>query len=213
MSDYLACANGCTIRDEHRTSCSDDTCTGCLPRPAQFGCLCAKDWYALELAWSEWALLEPYLVYDRLSPRNEDGGHTPAGPSIPLPQTALSADEVRSWLRDEPQDARSWVSTVDGAQQAAGFTRAVQRAVRAHSIEEKPHQLHRLRCVDCGRIVAWYPPARQFDPVEVRCECGRVITEDDQWKAWRRTFDGWEQYEQAALEVIADIETRKGRSA
>lgn len=28
-----ACATGCTLRDKHHTTCSDDTCRGCLPRP------------------------------------------------------------------------------------------------------------------------------------------------------------------------------------
>ncbi|MGN6200006.1 hypothetical protein [Humibacter sp.] len=217
MSDYLACAAGCTIRDEHLTSCDGFkriggeyvTCTGCVPKPAAFGCLCARDWYALELAWSEWAILEPYLVrYARLSPRNTDGARSPAGPSVPLPQTALSADEVRSWLRDEPQNARSWVSTVEGAQHAVGFTRAVQRAARAHQIAEKPRKLQRMRCQDCGQLVAWMPPAGAFQPLTVKCEgCGREITEEQQWQSYRRTGDGWESYEQAAIDIVAEIET------
>lgn len=218
MSEYLECANGCTIRDQHLSNCDGFrrvngeylTCTGCVPKPAAFGCLCARDWYALELAWSEWAILEPFLArYARLSPRNTDGGRSPAGPSLPLPQTALSWDEVRSWLRDEPQNARAWVSTVEGAQHAVGFTRAVQRAVRAHQIEDRPKHLQRMRCT-CGSLVVWLPPQNVGDLVEVRCEsCGRTVTEEDQFKAYRRTTDGWERYEEPALEVIAAIEERR----
>lgn len=211
---YLECANGCTIRDEHLDTCTNELCRGCLPKPAQVGCLCARDWYALEVAWSEWAILEPFLAkYARLSPRNEDGSRSPAGPSIPLPQTILAWDECRSWLRSEPQNARSWVSTVDGAVQAVGFTRAVQRAARAHIIEERSHQLQRMRCPDCGLIVAWMPPRYAGDEVSVQCDgCGRRITETEQWKAWRRTSDPeqpWERYETPAIDVIAQIETRR----
>jgi hypothetical protein len=36
------CASGCTIRGHHVTACEDrETCKGCLPRPGEFGRLCA----------------------------------------------------------------------------------------------------------------------------------------------------------------------------
>ena len=208
---YLECANGCTIRDEHLDTCTNELCRGCLPKPAQVGCLCARDWYALEVAWSEWAILEPYLAkYARLSPRNEDGSRSPAGPSIPLPQTLLAWDEVRSWLRDEPQNARAWVSTVEGAEHAVRFTRAVQSAVRSHQIEEKPRRLQRMRCQDCGQLVIWMPPDGAFQPVTVKCDgCGRTITDEDQWTTYQKTSRGWEGRWQAAIDVIAEIETRR----
>ena len=213
---YLECANGCTIRDEHLDTCTNELCRGCLPKPAQVGCLCARDWYALEVAWSEWAILEPFLAkYARLSPRNEDGARSPAGPSIPLPQTLLAWDEVRSWLRSEPQNARAWVSTVEGALEAVGFTRAVQRAARAHVVEEKPRHLVRMRCPNPVHeerppIVVWMPPQYAGDTVSVKCEeCGRTITDEEQWTAYRRTVDGWEGYRQQAIDTIAEIETRR----
>lgn len=204
----------CVHLGEHHSGCEDDGCPGCLPREARYGVACERCWRALELAWSEWSLLEPYLTrYSRLSPRNESAGHPPAGPSIPLPQTALAADEVRSWLRSEPQDARAWVSTVDGAVQAVGFTRAVQRAARAHQIEERSRQLVRMRCPNCASLVAWMPPRFAGDEVSVQCDgCGRRITETEQWAAYRRTGDQerpWEKYQEAAIDVIAQIETRR----
>jgi len=205
---YLACAAGCTIRDQHYDSCTDLSCRGCVERGADVGCLCLRCFRGLEIAWSEWAILEPYLVkYARLSPRNEDGSRSPAGPSVPLPQTALSWDEVRSWLRDEPQNARAWVSTVEGAQHAVGFTRAVQRAVRAHQIEDRPKHLQRMRCT-CGSLVVWLPPQNVGDLAEVRCEsCGRTVTEEDQWKTYVKTTEGWEGRLQPAIDVVAEIET------
>lgn len=210
--NYLVCAGGCLIRDEHYESCTGDGCSGCIPRGAAVGCLCLRCFRGLEVAWSEWAILEPFLArYSRLSPRNDDGGRSPAGPSIPLPQTLLAWDEVRSWLRSEPQDARSWVSTVDGAIQAVGFTRAVQRAARAHQIEERSRQLQRMRCPSCSQIVAWMPPRFAGDEVSVECEgCGRRITETEQWKNYRRDTDGdWERYTRPAIDIVADIETRR----
>lgn len=43
-----ACITGCMIRGQHETTCEDrDTCAGCLPRPAEFGHLCAWDWQRL----------------------------------------------------------------------------------------------------------------------------------------------------------------------
>lgn len=212
MSEYLACVAGCIVRDQHYASCVDDTCRGCVERGADVGVLCMRCWRALELAWSEWALLEPFLAkYARLTPRNTDGSRSPAGPSIPLPQTYLAADEVRSWLRSEPQNARSWVSTVEGALEAVGFTRAVQAAARAHQIEERSRRLQRMRCPDCSSLVAWMPPANQFDPVSVRCEgCGRQITEDEQWRTWHRDAEGdWEEQHESALDIITTIEERR----
>ena len=39
-----ACAAGCTLRDQHRADCADDTCRGCLPRPAADGLqVCLRD--------------------------------------------------------------------------------------------------------------------------------------------------------------------------
>lgn len=34
------CVRGCTTRGDHRTTCPDDECRGCLPRSAEFGTLC-----------------------------------------------------------------------------------------------------------------------------------------------------------------------------
>ena len=37
----IACARGCTQRNQHHTGCDHgDDCAGCLPRPARFGILC-----------------------------------------------------------------------------------------------------------------------------------------------------------------------------
>lgn len=206
----------CVHLGEHHSGCEEAECRGCLPREARYGVVCARCWYALELAWAEWSLLEPYLTrYSRLSPRNESVGRAPAGPSIPLPQTALAADEVRSYLVGEPQDARAWVSTVDGARDAVGFTRAVQRAVRAHQIAERPRTLVRMRCPNpihgtTPPLVVWEPPQYAGDTVSVKCEeCGRTITDEEQWTAYRRTVDGWEGYQQQAIDVVAEIETRR----
>lgn len=45
------CLRGCTIRRQHQPNPPEDhdpdTCTGCLPRPAEYGNLCAWDWQRL----------------------------------------------------------------------------------------------------------------------------------------------------------------------
>lgn len=213
MSDYLECAGGDIIRDEHRSTCTDDGCRGCLPKPAQWGCLCTAHWYRLVDAITEWSVLERHLDENAvLSPRESGLSRSPAGPRLPLPQTFLAADEVRSWLRSYTGDARSWVSTVQGAQDAVRFTKAVESAARTHVIEEKPRQVVRMRCPNplhgaYPPLVTWYPPAAQFELMEVKCDCGWHADEETQWKAWRRTYDGWEAYKQPAIDAIAEIES------
>lgn len=208
VSGYLECAGGCTIRDEHYDTCTDPDCRGCVPRGAEVGCLCLRCWRALEVAWSEWALLEPYLLrFDRLSPRNYVGGHSHAGPRVPLSPTYLAWEEVRSWLVSEPQDPMTWISTIEGAVQAMGFEDAVRRAVKAHQYEEKSRQLQRMRCPNCGAMVVRQPPADRLLPVEVACaSCGWKINEYDQWTQVRKEDGGWVREHPDALEVIADIE-------
>jgi len=52
------------------------------------------------------------------------------------------------------------------------------------------------------------PPAGAFEPVTVTCEsCGRTITEDEQWTTYQKTSHGWEARMQAAIDVVAEIET------
>jgi hypothetical protein len=44
-----ACTVGCTIRGQHRADCADrDKCRGCIPRPAEYGTLCAWCWQRLQ---------------------------------------------------------------------------------------------------------------------------------------------------------------------
>lgn len=52
MTTTKTCISGCKIRGQHRTDCETreakvDPCKGCLPRPAEFGRLCAWDFQRL----------------------------------------------------------------------------------------------------------------------------------------------------------------------
>lgn len=192
------------------------SCPGCVPERAAVGCVCLRCWRALTLRWSQWEGLEPYLArYAVLSPRERSAMRSPQGPRVPLPATFLAWEEVRSTLAGEPQSPESWVSRVDGAAEAVRFTYAVAQAVAAHQYQDRERLLVRMRCTQpgCNGRVAWFPPSGRFEPMTVKCEvCKHVISEDDQWTAWRRTYEGeWEKYQEAAIDVIAQIET--GRKA
>jgi hypothetical protein len=41
------CIEGCVVRGKHLPTCQDDTCLGCLPRPAEFGLTCPWTWQRL----------------------------------------------------------------------------------------------------------------------------------------------------------------------
>lgn len=55
-----ACIRGCTTRNQHHDTCSDQACTGCQPRPATLGLLCAscanrlQDWLSNDTAEPGW---------------------------------------------------------------------------------------------------------------------------------------------------------------
>jgi len=118
------------------------------------------------------------------------GGRTTPTGYVPLPQTTLAADEVRSWLTGAPDDARAWVSTLDGAAKAVQFSFAVQRAARAHQIQEQNTRLHRMHCPACARLLlVRIPPAAFLDDVTVKC-----------------THCGWTQNDPSKIDEIAAIE-------
>lgn len=43
------CAYHCTLTAQHTTTCTSETCRGCLPRPAEHGTLCNWCWQRLNL--------------------------------------------------------------------------------------------------------------------------------------------------------------------
>lgn len=75
-----ACVEGCSIRGQHRTTCETrdaevDPCTGCLPREAEFGNLCAFAWQRLNSDVIDAAPLVRHLRFLA----EPDAGRKPAG--------------------------------------------------------------------------------------------------------------------------------------
>jgi hypothetical protein len=122
MSETNPCASGCRTRDAHRAECGDDTCRGCLPRPATRGVLCDPCWMhlAADLAavpdlmdhLAETARLE---IAASAKPLTTDPVHRgDAAHQTVLPAAYLAADElwslVTSWaqvvLEEHPADLR-----------------------------------------------------------------------------------------------------------
>lgn len=105
-----ACARGCTIRDRHLAACPDVIeCPGCLPRLADYGLLCARDWQQLNGHIVEAASLVRHLR-DEVADPDSAGGSAPAssGPRVyrdPSEGSVLSpaigaADELHATLAE-----------------------------------------------------------------------------------------------------------------
>lgn len=80
MTTTKACISGCTIRGSHLTTCETrdakiDPCTGCQPRPAEFGQLCAFCWQRLNSD----VVDAPGLVRHLRFLAEPDAGRKPAG--------------------------------------------------------------------------------------------------------------------------------------
>lgn len=190
----------CTIRREHRVTCGNEECTGCLPRPAVRGYLCERHYDDVEHAYARWDDYERLIRHAGDSAVSRDGGGRSSGPTgyVPIPALALSLDEcnrfIASFLNLPNPRIHLWVSTASGARDAIQFARAAERAYRDHEVRERPHKIPTVRCPHCGqKTLVWLPPVFFRSEVTVTCQndtCGRDLT-------------------QSAFEVIADIETRK----
>lgn len=109
-----SCWQGCTIRGQHHTDCSDDTCRGCLPRPTDTGHLCRACYNRAEHALVELAVRIPWLetlgrslaMIPAAAPADPDttSRRDPAEGSV-LHAAFLRADEIRG-------DLRGWVQVV-----------------------------------------------------------------------------------------------------
>lgn len=124
MTTAKACIEGCSIRGQHQTTCETrdakvDPCTGCLPRAAEFGNLCAFGWQRLNADVIDAAPLVRHLR-EMAEP---DAGRKPAGDGRSMGDPAWgsilsaaigSADEIHaqlaSWalliLEEHPNGAR-----------------------------------------------------------------------------------------------------------
>lgn len=107
-----ACANGCTIRDQHLPDCDGTAvrldgetveCRGCLPRPAEHGVLCARCWARLQSTVRTLPALVDHLELmarpSIASPSGAGGGgHRPPGPRSLYPEALGVADDLAAIL-------------------------------------------------------------------------------------------------------------------
>lgn len=188
----------CTVRDEHLSSCGDDSCGGCLPRRARFGMLCPRCFGRVERALRlHWEFLR-MLSGVRNAVTRDGGSHSRPGPGVPLSGIQLDRDELWSMLESLPRagDAQSWVSTFNGALDALRFAKRMQQVAATHPWQESEHPVQIARCPKCARrTLRWRPPAVEFAPVTVACadpRCGYSMLQD-------------------RFELLADIEERARR--
>jgi hypothetical protein len=242
----------CTIRGEHLTSCQNDACTGCLPRPAEHGLLC----YSCAAKFDEALALSVDLISHCRSiesgPRDTSGVRTAPGSRVILPASWMQADTLYrqlaavavaysvDWGVEEPEwditashhngfhpeapiEAVWWVTdllvryvttAVDqlrtkhhGAEQAVRYVDAVQTALHAFPLEQKPRRIRHVRCRVCGHeSLRWKPPLEHLDPIVIQCSnlaCGAL------WDPQMVDYD----IRQLREQIEADLLGQKGTAA
>lgn len=177
----------CKARDLHLETCQRDDCTGCFPRSADRGFLCAAHFDRLEHAYARWSEFETRassLGLSRAVQRDTGGVKTRADGHVNLTAVYLALDECRRHLASA-EGHRSldlWVSTEAGAADGIQFAAAAERAYRAHETVERPHRIRRIRCPECQQQMIWHPPAWFEGHVSVRCgndECQHMLNQDE----------------------------------
>lgn len=220
-NDRLPGIRPCTLRDVHRVTCHDHpgwtvnpgTCTGCLPREASRGFLCRACYARVEDALLRWDQFARMLRGVDRAVTPEPGPRSSQQGWVPFPGTYLALDECERFLASRRgRRLEEWVSNEAGAADAIQFAHAAERAYRTHQVEEQAARLHRFRCQRCGQLATVRnPPMYDRARITVRCEnCHHTIYEGDMWTSARLTTDGdWEAFKEEAIDVIADIETRR----
>lgn len=106
MTTSTPCAEGCVYRGRHLDECDTTACTGCLPRPAEFGLLCAFGWQRLHSDVVDIATLVHHLR-DVAEPHATakaptDGPRAPGDPAEAsvLPDALTAADELHAALAE-----------------------------------------------------------------------------------------------------------------
>lgn len=184
----------CTIRDEHLETCQNDSCWGCFPRLATFGCLCT---HCYEKADDTLGRIGSMIVHLRSI---ANGGQalgekvaTSREPRLPVPQSWLSADELLVALGGQPipstasieqtavlvgdtvaewSDTLARVSTVEGARAAVVATLLLQKALhRWPNAEAEVRAIPRpIRCTNCSSLALYrYAPLEYLGDLYVEC--------------------------------------------
>lgn len=90
----------CTVHDEHLSGCLGGTCSGCLPRKAEHGCLCRnchEKWVAALTVTVE---LVTFLLSGGSAPVDVNRQRGRPGPRLPIPSGRLAADQIVTNLCD-----------------------------------------------------------------------------------------------------------------
>lgn len=108
MTTIKACLTGCTIRNEHLTTCETrntktNPCRGCLPRQAEYGNLCPWCWQRLHADTIDAANLVKHLRFiaepDAAAKPPSDGrSHGDPAEADLIPDAINAADEIHSTL-------------------------------------------------------------------------------------------------------------------
>ncbi|WP_349862629.1 hypothetical protein [Leifsonia sp. WHRI 6310E] len=199
ITNQMDDARSCTIFGQHTVLCDGNRyrwnerrgewdvagpCTGCLPRLARVGLLCAACFERVQYAFAEWTPEREAMLGSIARAVQRDTGGRTSGPEgyVPIPATILAVNEIGSYLGTFPGDIELWVTSPRGAMDAIRFARAVPEVLRTHELEEKAHKIRRTRCPECRQLtMVWTPPATPSAPVRVVCsnpECDGELQQD-----------------------------------
>lgn len=220
MDDIACAANwtdnhpACTSRDIHLTTCTDEQCTGCQPRPAVHGYLCRNHYERWESTFAALDRLRGLLltIGNGRAIQAASSASTTPGPRVPLSALRLDLDAL-------DRQPRGDIETPDGAALELLWSRQVWAATRRHPTEPKRERLHRVRCASCAQVtVVLDPPTFAGGDNLLRCvSCGWATTDPDHteaaaytealtrdpYRARRRTAD--RRTEPHGLEALAAV--------
>lgn len=206
--EHLPGIRPCTMRGAHRITCPDHEgwredlrpglCSGCLPRKADTGYLCARCFDRVSDAhfrWRDFARLVIETDGRAVSPEGGKGAE-PAGYSN-LPLTFLTLDECERLLKSlHGLTLTTWVHTEQGARDAIQFAHAAERAYRSLEVEKRELQLERVRCPHCGQLSLGANPTREHrGHTLIECQnCGELLDkirdDTDRWAGSEQCADG-----------------------
>jgi hypothetical protein len=110
------------------------------------------------------------------------------------PEWDVTASHHNGFHPDAPIDAVWWVTEIlvryvtdsvdrlrtkhHGAAEAVRYVHAVQTALHAFPLEEKPRRIRHIRCRTCQHeSLQWRPPLEHLDPIVIQCSnpgCGAL---------------------------------------
>lgn len=169
------------FRNVHYADCPNpETCTGCVPREAVDGFVCAACSSMITKAIRDWDEFTALLGNETRAVTPEPGGATAKpGSRLPLSPLQLTFDVVRRHEASRPSASRLWVTTPHGAADAVRFAKEVRRAVFNYPTRELESQIRSSRCSHCGMLTLVYEPVQTVGgDAFVKClntGCGQIM--------------------------------------